>query len=166
MILKTVRVGYNTWRNVKAGVDMVLHPVQWVKDQLIGALKAMLIAAVTKSMGGAAAKAVVEKLDLEGKTYPLGLSIPLPAKVRSIVLDPENMGLVQDVINDVLAAPLEVLGYRLVQVAFECSPDGESLGIRSEIGLRRLGEPMVAKAEPVLLSKTENDGEKKASLPA
>lgn len=163
MIIKTVRAGYKTWRSVKAGVDMCLHPVQWAKDQLIGALKAVLIAAVTKSMGGAAARALVEKLDLEGKTYPLSLSIPLPTKVRDIVLDPENMTLVQEVINDVLAIPLEVLGYRLAQVAFECSPDGKSFVVRSEIGLRRLGEAMVSKPEPVLLAKS-NDGTTVAPL--
>lgn len=138
-VFEKVKSGYGTFRSAKAGFDAACHPIQWVKDQMISAVKGGLIVALTKSAGGPAARAMVERLDLEGKTYPLVLTIPLHAKVRDAVSNPEHVEFVQGVLNDILAIPLEVWGYRLAQVAFEC-PEGEGgFVVRAELGLKRLG---------------------------
>lgn len=148
-VFDKVKSGYSTFRSAKRGFDAACHPLQWVKDQMISAVKSALIGALTKSAGGPAARAMVERLDLEGKTYPLVLTIPLHAKVRAAVSNPEHIEFVQNVLNDVLAIPLEVWGYRLAEVAFEC-PEGESgFVVRAQLGLKRLGAVAPVVALPV-----------------
>jgi hypothetical protein len=146
-VFKKVKSGYSTFRSAKAGFDAACHPLQWVKDQMISSVKSALIAALTKSAGGPTARAMVERLDLEGKTYPLVLTIPLHAKLKDVVSNPAHVAFVQDVLNDVLAIPLEVWGYRLAEVSFEC-PDGESdFVVRAELGLKRLVATLPSPAE-------------------
>lgn len=133
---KTIKTGYSAYKGVKAGIDAVCHPLQWAKDQLVGGLKGVLLATLAKTFGESAARAAVEKLDLEGKTYPLKVSVPLHEKLQKVVSNPEHVSFVQEVVNDALAIPLQALGYRLAEVDFNCTEG--ALNLELQLGLQRL----------------------------
>ena len=98
------------------------------------------MATLAKTFGESAARAAVEKLDLEGKTYPLKVSVPLHEKLQTVVSNPEHVSFVQEVVNDALAIPLQALGYRLAEVDFHCAEGAMNLEL--QLGLQRL-VPMV-----------------------
>ena len=96
----------------------------------------VLLATLAKTFGESAARAAVEKLDLEGKTYPLKVSVPLHEKLQTVVSNPEHVSFVQEVVNDALAIPLQALGYRLAEVDFHCAEGALNLDL--QLGLQRL----------------------------
>lgn len=181
--VKALRTGYGAVQTVKSGIDAVCHPIQWAKDQLIGAVKSMLLKQLKKELGEAAAHTIINRLDIEGKTYPLTLNIPVTKPLRKAVQE-DFLELVESITNDALRIPLQALGYRLVSVEFsstggerndenrrsenvEFSTKGEKhsdenlkydeeryiLTAKIHVGLLRLDRAIPAQEKPVLSAK-------------
>lgn len=148
--VKALRSGYSAVQTVKSGIDAICHPIQWAKDQLIGAIKNVLLTQLKKQLGEAAAHAIINRLDIEGKTYPLTLNIPITKPLRKTV-EENFLELVESITNDALAIPLQALGYRLASVEFEYDEQRNVLTAKTHVGLLRLErtipaqEPSVAK---------------------
>ena len=149
-VLKNVKSEDSIFRIAKADFDTGTHPFQWANDQIISAVKSALITTLTRCAGGPAARAMVERLDLEGKTYPLILNIPVHANTRNGVSNPEYGQCVQEVLNDVLTIPLQAWGYRLANVEFTCLSEQGGLSVRLKLGLKRIAASPSLSAVPSL----------------
>ena len=92
----------------------------------------VLLATLAKTFGESAARAAVEKLDLEGKTYPLKVSVPLHEKLQTVVSNPEHVSFVQEVVNDALATSFASPGLPLGRSGFplrrRCNESGTAVG--------------------------------------
>ena len=142
-LLSLAKTGVKTALAAKETACAVLHPVQWLKDKLVEALALALLAALKATVGPELAAKAIDRLSLEGKTLPCSLSVPVPERVRQY-LDADGLLLAQDVANEALAGPLELLGYRLgrLQVAF--IEETGKLDVTFEVGLMPLKPSLTA----------------------
>ena len=130
-------------------------PIQWAKDQLIGAIKNVLLTQLKKQLGDAAAHAIINRLDIEGKTYPLTLNIPITKALRKAVQE-DFLELVESITNDALAIPLQALGYRLASVEFEYDAQHSVLTAKTHVGLLRLDRTIPAQEHLALSAKEKS----------
>ena len=151
--VKALRSGYSAVQAVKSGIDAISHPIQWAKDQLIGAIKNVLLTQLKKQLGEAAAHAIINRLDIEGKTYPLTLNIPITKALRKAVQE-DFLELVESITNDALAIPLQALGYRLASVEYDAQHS--VLTAKTHVGLLRLDRTIPAQEHLALSAKEKS----------
>lgn len=134
--LKVAKAGLSTVLAVKEAAALALHPVQWLKDKLIETVAAALLESLTRTVGPELARHALDKLSVADRTFPYELEVPVPEKAQSL-LDGDGLQVAQDVANEVLAGPLELLGYRLAKVAVRFDQDQSRLVVSFEAGLMR-----------------------------
>ena len=111
-LLDAAKGGLTAIRTAKEAAGAVLHPVQWAKEKLIGTLAGLLLEALKATVGPKLAQSTLDRLSLEGKTLPFTLNVTVPAAARTY-LEGEGLALAEEIANETLAGPLELLGYRL-----------------------------------------------------
>ncbi len=153
------RTGWGVYSGVKSVANAVTSPVQWVRGKVIDALRAVLLAAFKATLGPRLAELAVERMNLVGKTVDLRFDVTVPEALVEHLNGPDALGLLRGVVNETLAAPLELLGWRAGSVALEFEESTRKLDVLLQVGVLPLEHeaalPAPASADtPVLESAT------------
>ncbi len=122
-IVGAARTGWGVYSGVKDAASAVTGPVQWVRGKVIDAMRVVLLAAFKATLGPRLAELTVERMNLLGKTVDLRFDVTVPEALVEHLSGPDSLELLRGVVNETLAAPLELVGWRAgsVAVAFEAS---------------------------------------------
>ena len=120
------KAGWSAFSTAKDAVNAVTSPVRFVKDKALEFVALALLSALKTTVGPKLAQMALDRLNLVGKTIPLSVPVRVPATVAKR-LDADMLALAQNVANEALAGPLELLGYRLGRLSVALDADTRML---------------------------------------
>ena len=132
--LQLAKTGWSAYSTAKDAVTAVTKPVQWVKDKLVEVLAESVLAVFKATVGPALAHQAFDRLNLVEKTLPFQFEVPVPS-AASAHLTGEELELAQAVVNEALAGPLELLGYRLGKVGVALDEQTHRLKVSLKVGI-------------------------------
>jgi hypothetical protein len=133
--LSLIKAGWASYSTVKDAVQVVAHPVQWMKDQLIAGVAKTLLRAFTAAFGPQIAQAALEQLNVVDKAFPLTFDLTVPRKVSGLLSEPDSLETFSAVVNEVLGGPLEALGYRIGRMDLAYETESRKLSVGLQLGL-------------------------------
>lgn len=130
--IKSAHAAYSTSKSVYTAVT---KPTQFLRDQLVSALTGILVRSCKAAVGEAVTEAALGKLEAVSKTVTFGFKVPTAAS--TYLEAPDALGILNGVANDVLAAPLALVGYSLGVINIEFDAPAQQLTFQLELHLQK-----------------------------
>jgi hypothetical protein len=125
---------YTAYSSVRSTVQVVTHPVSWVRDQIKEYLIEKVVDLALFALKDEHKQKVRDTVANHQKTVTF--TIPAPSVLHdTLAADTKALPMLHELANDALAAPLALLGYRLGKL--HLAWDEEEKGVRAtlEVGL-------------------------------
>lgn len=127
MLGATFKFAAKSYGAVSSAIHTIRHPIQAVQDALREVLLKALVKAVLAFAGERVAEELKTRVQVEKQ---LDLTLAIPEKMRSTVLDEDALAFATNLANDALAAPLAVLGLSLGELVLSKHAEDPVLQVR------------------------------------
>jgi hypothetical protein len=148
-IVSVAKAGYEVFKLGKSVVGLARKPAWEARKLAIKAARSALLMALKAAFGEKWAANLIGRLSVAGKSRQGSVELAVPKWLARWTMDPQGAVLVEQVVNDVLELPFELVGYKVAHARIGYDEESRKLTLGLELGVIDMARTSAVGKEPL-----------------